>query len=270
MDGDMSKQEPILWLRFIGEELDIKALPIYELGTVLIAFQRIINKAYLFEKESLSKGAKLSSAERHSCALQIGAHQKSSDEYGLISFVTDPVVINHIKTLAVDGIVALGAYALGKAVSKNNVSPPLNQYFIGSIYNEVTVINDRIENIGGVDRIEVRGGEGIEVQPVSFTTETQSYVRQLANETYLGETQGLEGTITKLYPNRLIAEIKIKPNYYTKVFLNDTDFDAVRYKTKTGDVIKFKGRPIYRLGQKTTKIREFEAVSIVDICKEEW
>ena len=36
----MNEQEPILWLRFIGEELYVKALPIYELGTVLIAFQR--------------------------------------------------------------------------------------------------------------------------------------------------------------------------------------------------------------------------------------
>jgi hypothetical protein len=266
----MNKQEPILWLRFIGEELNVKALPIYELGTVLIAFQRIINKAYLFEKQSLSKGAKLSPVERQNYALQIGAHLKSSDEYGFISFVTDPVVVDHIKTLVVDGLVALGAYALGKAVSKSDKKPPPNQYFIGSIYNEVTIINDRIENIGGVDSIEIRGGEGIEVNPVSFTTETQSYVRQLLNETYLGEIQELEGTITKLYPNRLIAEIKIEPNYYTKVFLNDPDFDVVRYKTRAGDVIKFMGHPIYRLGQKTTKIREFEALSIEDIRNEEW
>jgi|LGVF01.1.fsa_nt_gb hypothetical protein len=266
----MNEQEPILWLRFIGEELYVKALPIYELGTVLIAFQRVINKAYLFKKEALSKGAKLSPAERQNCALQIGVHQKSSDEYGFISFVTDPVVVNHIKTLVVDGLVALGAYALGKAVSKKKENPPPNQYFIGSIYNEVTLINDRIENIGGVDRIEIRGGKGIDVNPVLFTTETQSYVRQLENETYHGEMQSLEGTITKLFPNRLIAEIKIEPNYYTKVFMSDTDFDVVRYQTRTGDIIKFMGRPIYRLGQKTTKIREFEAVSIEDLHNEKW
>lgn len=265
----MNEQEPILWVRFIGEELNVKALPIYELGNVLIAFQRIVNKAYLFENESLSKGAKLNSIERQNCALQIGTHQKSSDEYGLISFVTDPVVVNHIKTLVVDGLVALGAYALGKAVSKKNENPPQNQYFIGSIYNEVTVINDRIENIGGVNSIEIRGGTGIDVSPVSFTKNTQSYVRQLENETYHGEMQSLEGTITKLYPNRLIAEIKIEPNYYTKAFLNDNDFDVVRYKTRTGDIIRFMGRPIYRLGQKTSKIREFEAVSIENIQSDE-
>ncbi len=247
----MSKQEPILWLRFIGEGLDVKSIPIYELGTVLISFQRIINKAYLFEKQSLAKGAKLSPVERQKCALQIGAHQKSSDEYGFISFVTDPVIINHLKTLAVDGIVALGAYALGKAVSKKDVNPPSNQYFIGSIYNEVTAINDRIKNIGGVEKIEIRGGNGVDVDPITFTTKTQSYVRQLANEKYLGEMQELEGTITKLYPNRLISEIKIKPNYYTKVFLNDAEFDVVRYQTRTGDVIRFMGRPIYRLFPKS-------------------
>jgi len=265
----MYGKEPILWLRFIGGELDVKALPIYELGTVLIAFQRIINKAYLYEKETLSKGAKLTPAERQNYALQIGAHQKSSDEYGFISFITDPVVVNHIKTLVIDGLVALGAYALGKAVAKKNENPPPNQYFIGTIYNEVTVINDRIENIGGVDSIEMRAGEGIDVIPVSFNVETQSYVRQLKNETFRGEMQSLEGTITKLFPNRMIAEIKIEPNYYTKVFMNDADFDIVRYKTRTGDIIKFTGRPIYRLGQKTTKIREFEAVAIEDIQADE-
>jgi len=269
MDKNMSKQESILWLKFIGKELDIKSLPIYELGTVLIALQRIIHKAYLFEKNSLSKCTKLSPVERRNCALQIGAHNKSSDEYGLISFITDPVVINHIKTLVVDGVVALSAYALGKVVSKKE-NPPPNQYFIGSIYNEVTVINDRIGNVGGIEEIEIRGGKGIDIKPVVFTRETQSYVRGLANETYLGEMQDIEGTITKLYPNRLIAEIKIAPNYYTKVHLNDTDFDTVRYKTRVGDVIKFSGRPIYRLGQKTAKIREFEAVSIVEIWNEKW
>jgi len=265
----MNKQEYILWLKFIGKELEIKSLPIYELGTVLIAFQRIIHKAYLFKKLSLYKGVKLSPEERKNSALQIGTHKKSSDEYGFISFVTDPVVVNHIKTLVVDGMVALGAYALGKVISKNENQPP-NQYFIGSIYNEVTVINDRIENVGGVNKIEIRGGEGINIKPVTFTKETQSYVRQLANETYLGEMQDIEGTITKLYPNRLIAEVKIEPNYYTKVHLNDANFDTVRYKTRAGDVIKFSGRPIYRLGEKTTKIREFEAVSLLEIRNEEW
>lgn len=264
----MNKQKPILWVRFIGEKLDVKDLPIYELGTMLIAFQRIINKAYLFEKQSLSKGAKLSTAERQNCALQIGAHQKSSDEYGFISFITDPVVIDHIKILVINGFVALGTYVLCKAFRKDKAIPP-NQYLIGSIYNEVTVINDRIGNIGGVDCIEIRGGEGIEVNPVSFTKDTQSYIRQLKNETYLGEIQEIKGTITKLYPNRLIAEIKIEPNYYTKVFLDDDAFDVVRYKTRTGDVIKFMGRPIYRLGQETTKIREFEAVSNEIISNEE-
>ncbi|RUA06109.1 MAG: hypothetical protein DSY43_02940 [Gammaproteobacteria bacterium] len=263
----MNEEESLLWLRFIGEDLNIKSLPIYELGTVLIAFQQIINKAYLFEKQSLTKGAKLSPSEREKCALQIGAHRKSSDEYGFITFVTDPVVIDHVKTLVVDAVFALGVYASGKAVSKNEKEPN-NQYFIGSIYNQVTVINDRIENIGGVESIEIRGGNGVEVEKVSFTTETQSYVRQLENETFLGEMQEIKGSITKLYPNRLIAEIKIAPAYYTKVFLNENDFDVVRYKTKTGDVIKFTGRPIYRLGQKTAKIREFEGVSIVDIENE--
>lgn len=269
MNVNVNKQEVILWLRFIGEDLDVKSMPIYELGSVLISLQRIVNKAYLFDKKSLQKGAKLSLQERSSCSLQIGYHQKSSDEYGLVSFATDPVVIEHVKTLVVDALIALGVYAIGKAVSKNKENPPINQYFIESIYNEVNSINDRIENIGRVDSVEIRAGKNLEADPVLFNKETQAYVRQLEHETYLGELQELEGTITKLYPNRFIAEIKISPNYYTKVFLEVEMFEIVRYKTKSGDIIKFSGHPIYRLGQKTTKIREFEALSIDEIRNDE-
>jgi len=50
----MKDTDPIIWLRFIGEDLDLKALPIYELGSVLVALQRIIHKAYLYEKMPLN------------------------------------------------------------------------------------------------------------------------------------------------------------------------------------------------------------------------
>ena len=261
----MKDGDPIIWLRFIGEGLDLKALPIYELGSVLIAFQRIIHKAYLNEKDNLTKGAQLSSSERKNCALQISAHRKSSDAYGLIPFMTDPAVIKHIKILLVDGVVALGTYAIGKVVSKKKHDPPVNQYLIGSIYNEVTTINDRIGNIGGVEKIEIRGGSGINVKPVTFDEKTRDYVRQLKDKTLLGETKTIKGVITKLYPNRPMVEIKVKPNYYTKVFLNESDFDVVRYQTQAGDIVKFTGKPIYRFGQKTMKIREFQAVSVEKI-----
>lgn len=267
----MSEQEPILWLRFIGEELDVKTLPIYEFGTVLISFQRIVNKAYLFRKGTLTKGGKLSYEERKNYALQIGSHQKSSDEYGFISFATDPVVTNHIKTLIVDGIVALGiyaSYAVGKAIWKNKENSQDNQHLIVSIYNEVRVINDRINNIGGVDSIEIRAGRGIASEPVLFTTETQSYLRQLENETYRGQMQTLIGTITKLFPNILSVEIKVKPNYYTRVSMDISDFATIRYTTAEEDLIRFRGWPIYKLGQETAKILEFEAVSMEIINSE--
>jgi hypothetical protein len=265
---DNKKIEPLLWLRFVGPELNIKALPIYELGTVLISIQRIINKSYLYKKDALVKGAQLSPHERKQYALQIGAHQKSSDEYGFIPFFTDPVVVDHIKTLVVDGIVALGAYAAGKAVAKKDSPPPANQYFIGSIYNEVSTINDRITNIGGVEKIEIRGGAKNETPIVQFDQESQNYIRNLEREMFLGDTQEIEGTITKLYPNRLIAEIKIAPNYYTKVFLRDAEFDTIRYQTRTGDIVKFLGRPRYRLGHVTSKIREFEAIQILTVLND--
>lgn len=50
----------LIRLRFIGDQLENRSLPIYELGSTLISMQRIINKAYLFEREDLYRSAKLS------------------------------------------------------------------------------------------------------------------------------------------------------------------------------------------------------------------
>jgi hypothetical protein len=58
------KEEPSLWLKFSGEELDVRSIPIYELGDTLIAVQRIIHKTFQFENGRLKKGVQLTQAER--------------------------------------------------------------------------------------------------------------------------------------------------------------------------------------------------------------
>jgi hypothetical protein len=98
--------------------------------------------------------------------------------------------------------------------------------------------------------------------PVKLTTETQTYVRSIANESYRGEPDEIVGYITRLYPNRLLAEIKIKPARYVKVGLSEENFDFVRYKTVAEQQLRFKGRPVVHLGKDLSTFQEFEAESV--------
>ena len=131
---------------------------------------------------------------------------------------------------------------------------------------ETVTITNHIYNIGNVERIEFSLGPHPGVQPVVFTSETQEYVRSVRNETYLGDPSTVEGVVTKLYPNRGIVEIRLGPKRYVKVTTTDEDFQTVRYKTHTGDTIRFAGRPLYRLGRE--QFEEFVADGYLGITKE--
>ena len=258
----MRNIEPIAWIRLKGETLDVNSIPIYELGKILIAFQRIINKTQLYHKQFNSNALKLNPLERKQIALQIGVHNKSSDEYGLIPFLTDPDVVTHIKTLIVDGFVALGWYGIYKFKNRNK---PDNDKLVKSIYTEVKSINDRINNIGGVQTIEVRSASDLEMEPILFNSETQKSIREMKYNWIYGKKREINGIITKLFPNRLIAEIKLRPSYYVIISLNERDFENIRYNTNIGDRITFIGYPKFRMGYTSEKIRYFDAISIGEI-----
>jgi len=257
----MTENAPLLSLKFSGEAIEKHIMPIYELGSTFIAIQRIVNKTHLFNLKKLENGAKLSFQERKETALRISGIREGSDEYGLIPFITDPVVIDHVKTLLVDGLIAVSAYALGR-VFKYNSEDQNNQTLIAAIYNEVSAVADRINNISGIESIEIFPGKDVKGPNIRINMDTQEYVRNIQNESLYGEYQVLSGYITRMYPNRFLLDIKVAPNYYTKVHVSPEDFDIIRYQTKSGQIIDFFGRPKYRLGNITKKIREFEAEAI--------
>lgn len=249
----------LLSIRFRGEKITKHTMPIYELGSAFIAIQRIVNKTHLFNSNRLEKGAKLSYLERRETALRISGTKEGSDEYSLIAFLTDPVVVDHIKTLIVDGLIAISAYTLGRVLSMKKSN---NQNLIASIYNDISSVTDRIGNIGGVESIEIFPGKKVKGPKIKINMNTQKYVREIQHKTLYGEEQALSGYITRMYPNRFQVDIKVAPNYYTKIHLNPPDFDVLRYKTNPGQIIEFSGRPMYKLGEITQKIKEFEATNV--------
>lgn len=250
---------PLLTIKFSGEMITKHTMPIYELGSTFIAIQRIVNKTHLFNSDRLEKGAKLSFEERKETSLRISDVKEGSDKYSLIAFLTDPVVIDHVKTLIIDGLIVISAYTLGRVFSRNALKKSSNQSLIASIYNEISSITDRIGNISGVESIEIFPGKSVEGPNIRINIDTQKYVREIQHESLYGEAQTLSGYITRMYPNRFIVDIKVKPNYYTKIYLRPEDFNVLRYKTQPGQIIKFFGRPKYRLGEITQKIKEFES-----------
>jgi len=260
-----------LALRFSGQQLSSDSVPIYELGDTLVALQRIVHKAYLFQNDRLQKHAQLTQAERRRTALQIAERRKSSDLYALAPFLSDPAVQQQITALLKIGFGALAKYSLKKVFSdskdrkQNNAPVHVREIegsaFVGAIYAEVVHITNHINNIGRVESIELIPGAGLSLPPIELTRDTQKYVRDLANERYRGPSQQIVGTIKKLAPDRPTADVLIGPNQLIKVGLTEDAFRFVRYETESEQRIVFKGHPIFRLGTNSGSFREFEAES---------
>jgi hypothetical protein len=267
----VAEESPSLWLKFSGPELDIRSVPIYELGDTLIAIQRIVHKTFLFENDRLKKHAQLTQPERARLSLQISERRKSSDLYALIPFIADPAIQAYLATLLKVGLGTLAKYALKSVLSDtkpkagtttlqaNDVQGSL---LVGAIYTETVQITNHINNIGGIKSIELISSKGLAVPPISFDAETQKYVRDIANESYRGVQEEITGYVTRLLPNRLVAEIKLAPSRYVKVGLTDEHFRFVRYKTESEQQLRFKGYPIVKLGKDEANYQEFEAESV--------
>ncbi len=261
-------EDPSIWLKFSGDELDVRSIPIYELGDTLVAIQRIIHKTFQFENGRLKKGAHLTQAERKRLSLQISEHRKSSDLYALIPFAADPVLQQHLHTLLKMGLGSLAKYALKSVLKPKSGTTSIQSrdvegsVLVGAIYAETVQITNHINNIGGIDSIEIIPSPTLNMPSIKLTPETQTYVREIKNESYRGEPDEIVGYVTNMSPNRLLAEIKLAPSRYVKVGLSEEDFDFVRYKTGSEQQLRFKGRPVVRLGKDLNTFQEFEAESV--------
>lgn len=246
-------------IRFVGDGLEKQGIPIYELGQSFIAFQRIINKAYLFKQGRLGAGGKLTPVESKKCALQILARKRESDAYGLTSILTDPIYGDILKSLIVVGVTAIGAYVKKIVFPSDKGKLPENQPLVGAINNEVNVFVDRIGNIGGANSIQISAGGDLKFETLNIDKSTQEYVRNIHYEPFLGEVTTIEGVVTRIHPRRMSVDIRDTPKHYITVHLDETNFNKIRRSTKITNYMRFEGRPIYLQGLDTGAIREFEA-----------
>ena len=243
----MNKREKyengILSLRFTGEGLSSHGVSIYDLGESLLALQRIVHKAYLAKQGRLYKGSYPKKEEREVLALQLGERRRSSDAFALVPILADPQVREAMKGLCEYIISGIVGYYTGDLLDRVRKEKDDNKrIFIGSIYTEVANIVNRVDTVGGVQGISL-GSPALERETVAaFTSGTKDYLRELQDETYLGSYQEIKGRVYKLYPASKIVGIRRAGGNTVTVFLNDSDFDKVRYIKETNPLFLFKGR----------------------------
>ena len=255
-------ENDLLSLKFEGKSLATRSLPIYELGTSLIAVQRIVHKAALFAEGKLEKGVHLPSRRRAELALQISSHKKSSDLWGLRPYLTDPALGPVFQGLIVAALAGLGAY-VGKKIGASK-EPPKNQILIVNIFPEVRQLSDRVGNIGGVDRIEFLGPNVATGEGLVIDAKTQEYVRELENELLPGKKTVISGVVTRLLPQSFRLDIEDAPGHYIRVVMDEKLFEKVRRLPVLMErEIRFEGIPLYKLGDSNGGVSEFRADRLI-------
>ena len=254
--------DELLKIRFTGPSLDNRSLPIYELGTALIAIQRIVHKTHLFEKGRLEKGARLPAGERETVALQISSHQKGSDVWNLAPYLSNSAYGPIIQGLVVAGLSAIAAY-VWKRVSRRD-DPPPNQILIVNVFPEIRSLTDRIGNIGGVEGIEISSTQAPDIAPLLISNETQDYIRQIEHDKFPGKKCTVTGMVTRLYPQSFRLDIEDDSGEYIHVTMLPELFEKVRLMPNLiGKKITVEGVPYYKLGDIGSHFEDFEAERIV-------
>ena len=256
----------LLSVRFTGEDIGDRGVSIYDLGESLLAIQRIVHKAYLAKNGRLVKGAFPNKEERPELALQLGERKRKSDAFSLIPILADPAVQESMKQLVNYVISGIVGYYTGDLLDKVRKEKDQDKrIFIGSIHTEVANIVNRIDTTGGVEGITI-GSPLLERETVAaFTRETKDYLVELKGETYLGRYQEIKGSVYKFYPASKIVAIKRAGGTTVSIFLDDHDFDKIRYHKEKNPLFLFKGHPIYKFGIETKSISEFDADEIEHI-----
>ncbi len=251
----------MFYIKFIGPELKKHGIDIYSLGSVLISFQRIVNKAYLSQINiERLENPRLSFEERKKLSLEIKYRKKESDFFALTPILTDPNNIKLFKKIGEYVISAVISYYVGDILSKLRSISNKDRVFIGNIYINIHNIVAKINPNLGINEIEI--GYFRTKQAAKFTERHKKEIEKLKDEYYLGEFTTIQGRVYRMYPNKHIVTIIDDTGSKVNIHLSDIDFNFIRYSIRGNPKIKFHGRPRYKLGVETMKITEFEAVSI--------
>lgn len=268
----MAAEKHPLSIRFVGKKFDTHSVPIYELGEVLLALQRMINRAYLL---SLSTKGELqgevqyvqrsihAKSVREQLSLQLAGREAGSDVYNMIWF-TDRVGASVVKELFSQVSSATNAYVKRNVYKGSLKNPTYVNPGASALYGEIQALANRINSIGDIEKIEIMmQGEKF---PIIIDKNIKTYAKKLQKLEYLGKNVIIGGRITTIH---------ILLKNAVDVFLPDRN-RRVRVYVGKGLFIKlmkalnkdpnpyflFKGRPRLKIGSLESDFKEFNARKI--------
>ncbi|MCP4551029.1 MAG: hypothetical protein GY834_03070 [Bacteroidetes bacterium] len=270
----MNKREQyengLLSVGFTGEQLKSHGVSIYDLSESLSAIQRIVHKAYLAKNDRLKKGAFPNREERPALALQLGERRRSSDSFALVPILADPAVQDNLKQIVQYIVSGIVGYYAGDVLDRIHKEKDDNKkIFIGSIYSEVANIANRVDTSGGVEGVSLGSPVTEQETIAAFTSKTKDYLVELKGKTYLGSYQEIRGRVYKFYPTSNIIAIRRGGDNTVSIFLNEKDFEKVRYHQEKSPLFLFKGHPVYKFGIETKTVTDFDADEIEYIEEDE-
>ncbi|MFA5778795.1 MAG: hypothetical protein WC947_01500 [Elusimicrobiota bacterium] len=263
MDKFWKFADGLFTVRFIGKEFNSRGVSIYDFATVLLSFQRLVNKAHLSIEHRLIKGVFPNRKEREMLSLQIGERRRESDAFSFFPLLTDPETVSYFKTLAEYVASGVVGYYIGDILDRlRKEDDEYKQEYIGSIHADVVNIVGRIDAPGGIERIEIGFPTVEENTTARFDEESKEYINKLSHEFFLGKYQTIKGRVYRLYPNSLIVTIRRSSGRKVNIYLSKEDFDKIRFYTAEDPLITFHGRTRYKFGIETKVITEFEADAV--------
>ena len=261
MQASEQKQEDLLWLRFFGPSLESQSMPIYDLGTALIAIQRMVYKAHQARPNTLKTSASPPPA------LQIAAHSKGSDAYSLKSFYADSDSIGYMNSLIQDILNAISIYVHGQADVLLQEPSSSNDMLGLAVYQDVARLADRTDPDGEVRGIEIglTHDSKVATHQLKIDYVVRDYIKTLRSRSVPGAPRDLTGQVSKLDFVRAIAELHVGPRHNVKVQLNEQGIERLRTEAMKESSVTVHGHPMHRFGKDLEEFDRFNADEIVDI-----
>lgn len=255
-----TEQQELLSLRFLGDDLSTKSLPIYDLGTSFIAIQRMLYKA---RQHELGTEQSLSAQEKNELTLQVKSHTKGSDAWALAPYNFSS---NGYLTKTVTTVWDALAMYVNRLIGQPDPSGSASQLeLLGlSIYTDTKTLVDRIDG-NTISEIEFNTPSDSYNRPLAFDLRLKDFVHSLREQSIVGPMQELTGVLSKLDFDRAVAALHVGPRHHVRVQFDDLGIDRLRREAPKNSRVTIEGTPIYRFGVSPGKFDRFEAREIIRI-----
>ena len=135
------------------------------------------------------------------------------------------------------------------------------------IFNQLIDLAGRINNVGGIDAIQIATSLPEYKNSVRLDAEFKNYINSIKDEVAYGPLREITGRVVDLLPAEGAVKIVRQPEGVVKVMLSPEDFRAVRYSNVKDPLIRVTGEPIYRLGVETYHYEAFNAHTVTIVIE---